>query len=233
MQKQNIVNLSSLAGAISAGIAEGNGNSTKILTTANQGGEIGKRAVENNFFEQAYKSADYTNGLFANEKTKQDIEQVKKDVTQVLREEHPVIAMVGDGIYAVGSATGKVIYVSREVLLQVAPIILAPEIAGGLKVGQAIQLAAKYPKVAEAIIAGGVSTGFDVYNGEANYEKTLANFALAGIVAETQAVLTVFELQVKVSNSCGLETLAIVGNNQAVAEGQNSTALIILNKVRK
>ena len=182
-QKQNIVNLSSLAGAIGAGIAEGNGNSTKILTTANQGGEIGKRAVENNFFEQAYKSADYTNGLLANEKTKQDIEQVKKDVTQVLREEHPVIAMVGDGIYAVGSATGKVIYVSREVLLQVAPIILAPEIAGGLKVGQAIQLAAKYPKVAEAIIAGGVSTGFDVYNGEANYEKTLANFALAGIKA--------------------------------------------------
>ena len=32
-------------------------------------------------------------------------------------------------------------------------------------------------------IAGGVSTGFDVYNGEANYEKTLANFALAGIKA--------------------------------------------------
>ena len=50
-QKQNIVNLSSLAGAISAGIAEGNGNSTKILTTANQGGEIGKRAVENNALE--------------------------------------------------------------------------------------------------------------------------------------------------------------------------------------
>ena len=144
---------------------------------------VTNRVVENNFFEQAYKSADYTNGLLANEKTKQDIEQVKKDVTQVLREEHPVIAIVGDGIYAVGSATGKVIYVSREVLLQVAPIILAPEIAGGLKVGQAIQLAAKYPKVAEAIIAGGVSTGFDVYNGEANYEKTLANFALAGIKA--------------------------------------------------
>ncbi len=39
--------------------------------------------------------------------------------------------------------------------------------------------------------------------------------------------------RVKVLNSCGLETLAIVGNNQAVAEGQNSTALIILNKVRK
>ena len=50
-QKQNIVNLSSLAGAIGAGIAEGNGNSTKILTTANQGGEIGKRAVENNALE--------------------------------------------------------------------------------------------------------------------------------------------------------------------------------------
>ena len=32
-------------------------------------------------------------------------------------------------------------------------------------------------------IAGEVSTGFDVYNGEANYEKTLANFALAGIKA--------------------------------------------------
>ena len=44
-------------------------------------------------------------------------------------------------------------------------------------------------------------------------------------MAETQAVLTVLGLQVKVLNSCGLETLVIVGNNQAVAEGQNSTAL--------
>ena len=44
-------------------------------------------------------------------------------------------------------------------------------------------------------------------------------------MAETQAVLTALGLQVKVLNSCGLETLVIVGNNQAVAEGQNSTAL--------
>ena len=128
-------------------------------------------------------SPDYANDLLANEKAKQNIEQIKQDVTKVLREEHPIIAMVGDGVYAVGSATGEVIYVSREILVQVAPMILAPQIAGALKVGQAIKLAAKYPKTTETIIAGGVSTGFDVYNGEVSYEKTLANFALAGIKA--------------------------------------------------
>ena len=49
VQKQNIVNLSSLAGAMSAGIANGNGSGTEVLTSANQGAEIGKRAVENNY----------------------------------------------------------------------------------------------------------------------------------------------------------------------------------------
>ena len=49
VQKQNIVNLSSLAGAIGAGIANRNGSGTEVLTSANQGAEIGKRAVENNY----------------------------------------------------------------------------------------------------------------------------------------------------------------------------------------
>ena len=49
VQKQNIVNLSSLAGAIGAGIANGNGSGTEVLTSANQGAEIGKRAVANNY----------------------------------------------------------------------------------------------------------------------------------------------------------------------------------------
>ena len=52
-QKQNIVNLSSLAGAIGAGIANGNGSGTEVLTSANQGAEIGKRAVENNYLSIA------------------------------------------------------------------------------------------------------------------------------------------------------------------------------------
>ena len=186
-EKENISTLSQLAGGLAAALAaKANG------TTAEQGGSFlaatsgagtAKRAVENNFFVQAYKSSDYANGLLVNAKAKENIEQIKQDVTKVLREEHPIIAMVGDGVYAVGSATGEVIYVSREILIQAAPMILAPQIAGTLKVGQAIQLAAKYPKAAETIIAGGVSTGFDVYNGEASYEKTLANFALAGIKA--------------------------------------------------
>ena len=53
VQKQNIVNLSSLAGAIGAGIANGNGSGTEVLTSANQGAEIGKRAVENNYLSIA------------------------------------------------------------------------------------------------------------------------------------------------------------------------------------
>ena len=186
-EKENISTLSQLAGGLAAALtAKANGSTTEQggnFLAATAGAETAKRAVENNFFVQAYKSSDYANDLLANEKAKQNIEQIKQDVTKVLREEHPIIAMVGDGVYAVGSATGEVIYVSREILVQVAPMILAPQIAGALKVGQAIKLAAKYPKTTETIIAGGISTGFDVYNGEVSYEKTLANFALAGIKA--------------------------------------------------
>ena len=53
VQKQNIVNLSSLVGAMGAGIANGNGSGTEVLTSANQGAEIGKRAVENNYLSIA------------------------------------------------------------------------------------------------------------------------------------------------------------------------------------
>ena len=53
VQKQNMVNLSSLAGAIGAGIANGNGSGTEVLTSAKQGAEIGKRAVENNYLSIA------------------------------------------------------------------------------------------------------------------------------------------------------------------------------------
>ncbi|OOF46842.1 hypothetical protein BKK51_01125 [Rodentibacter trehalosifermentans] len=44
-------------------------------------------------------------------------------------------------------------------------------------------VAEKYPKTTETVIAGTVATGFDIYNGELSYEKTLANYALAGIKA--------------------------------------------------
>ncbi|NYA28228.1 VENN motif pre-toxin domain-containing protein [Haemophilus haemolyticus] len=58
VQKQNIVNLSSLAGAIGAGIANGNGSGTEVLTSANQGAEIGKRAVEHNAVNQEQSGTD-------------------------------------------------------------------------------------------------------------------------------------------------------------------------------
>ncbi|OOF36044.1 hypothetical protein BKK48_07980 [Rodentibacter heidelbergensis] len=48
VQKQNIVNLSTLAGAIGSTIVSGNGNGVEILSSSNQGAEIGKRAVEHN-----------------------------------------------------------------------------------------------------------------------------------------------------------------------------------------
>ncbi|WP_179109957.1 hemagglutinin repeat-containing protein, partial [Rodentibacter ratti] len=48
VQKQNIVSLSTLAGAIGSTIVNANGNSAEILSSANQGAEIGKRAVEHN-----------------------------------------------------------------------------------------------------------------------------------------------------------------------------------------
>ncbi|WP_192880781.1 VENN motif pre-toxin domain-containing protein [Haemophilus haemolyticus] len=56
--QKNIVNLSSLAGAIGAGIANGNGSGTEVLTSANQGAEIGKRAVEHNAVNQEQSGTD-------------------------------------------------------------------------------------------------------------------------------------------------------------------------------
>ncbi|WP_143530031.1 hypothetical protein [Rodentibacter trehalosifermentans] len=44
-------------------------------------------------------------------------------------------------------------------------------------------VAEKYPKTTETVIGGTVATGVDIYNGELSYEKTLANYALAGIKA--------------------------------------------------
>lgn len=44
-------------------------------------------------------------------------------------------------------------------------------------------IAEKYPKTTETVIAGTIATGFDIYNGELSYEKTLANYALAGVKA--------------------------------------------------
>ena len=70
----------------------------------------------------------------------------------------------------------------KEKGVKVDLVYIDPPFASGADYAKKVYIR-RNPKVAEAIIAGGVSTGFDVYNGEANYEKTLANFALAGIKA--------------------------------------------------
>ncbi|KGQ69423.1 hypothetical protein OA57_11645 [Chelonobacter oris] len=43
--------------------------------------------------------------------------------------------------------------------------------------------AIKNPKATETFIAGSISTGYDIYNGTVSYEKTLANYTLAGMSA--------------------------------------------------
>ena len=82
VQKQNIVNLSSLAGAIGAGIANGNGSGTEVLTSANQGAEIGKRAVEHNAVAQGDIHSAYQRLLNG-----EDIEVVLRDLEHLSQKE--------------------------------------------------------------------------------------------------------------------------------------------------
>ena len=82
VQKQNIVNLSSLAGAMSAGIANGNGSGTEVLTSANQGAEIGKRAVEHNAVAQGDIHSAYQRLLNG-----EDIEVVLRDLEHLSQKE--------------------------------------------------------------------------------------------------------------------------------------------------
>ena len=55
----------------------------------------------------------------------------------------------------------------------------------GLK--STMKYAKAHPITTETVIGGSVATGFDVYNGDASYEKTLANYALARINAGKSA----------------------------------------------
>ena len=82
VQKQNIVNLSSLAGAIGAGVVSGNGSGTEILTSANQGAEIGKRAVEHNAVAQGDIHSAYQRLLNG-----EDIEVVLRDLEHLSQKE--------------------------------------------------------------------------------------------------------------------------------------------------
>ena len=82
VQKQNIVNLSSLAGAMGAGIANGNGSGTEVLTSANQGAEIGKRAVEHNALTQGNIHSAYQRLLNG-----EDIEVVLRDLEHLSQKE--------------------------------------------------------------------------------------------------------------------------------------------------
>ena len=82
VQKQNIVNLSSLAGAIGAGIANGNGSGTEVITGTNQGAEIGKRAVEHNAVAQGDIHSAYQRLLNG-----EDIEVVLRDLEHLSQKE--------------------------------------------------------------------------------------------------------------------------------------------------
>ena len=87
VQKQNIVNLSSLAGAIGAGVVSGNGSGTEILTSANQGAEIGKRAVEHNAVDQGDIHSAYQRLLNG-----EDIEVVLRDLEHSSQKKRAMLA---------------------------------------------------------------------------------------------------------------------------------------------
>lgn len=91
-----------------------------------------------------------------------------------------------DGVVAISTATGKTIYVTREVVVNVAPILLtggtasalSPSVWNGL-----LKFAYTHPKLTETIISGTLGTLYDVKDSKFSWEKTGENYLLGGLNA--------------------------------------------------
>ncbi|MDD2172490.1 hypothetical protein N5918_05175, partial [Glaesserella parasuis] len=111
---------------------------------------------------------------------------------------------------------------------------------GGKKLGE---FAAKYPKATEGVIAGTVSTGYDLYNGNATPEKTMMNFvvgrALAGKSWDQQlsgnliykGIVSIDEN--KSANEVALGQMGVIGGTAAGGVADILLNLVIKNNAAK
>ncbi|RRN02698.1 hypothetical protein EIM44_07250 [Bibersteinia trehalosi] len=58
---------------------------------------------------------------------------IEKNITEYVKKEQPIIYQTVEGTYYFLSATGKAVYLTREIVLDIAPLLIAPEVTAGTK----------------------------------------------------------------------------------------------------
>ncbi|OOF51488.1 hypothetical protein BKK53_07205 [Rodentibacter trehalosifermentans] len=138
-EKLTVSALSQVAAGIAGGTVANSSDGAIIAA------KTAKEAVENNAEVPIF--GNVTPEIFPQAQGEAKLVEVKTEIDKMIREEHPIVMQTFDGLYAIVSATGKVIYVTREVAMEVVPMLVAPEVAGALKLGKAVQFVATHPRV--------------------------------------------------------------------------------------
>ncbi|MGV3058111.1 VENN motif pre-toxin domain-containing protein [[Pasteurella] aerogenes] len=136
------------------------------------GAEIGKRAVENNFLDQIMENpqADWQS-VAQGQQAKLETEQ---QIREYLKQEHPVIYQTAEGTYYFLSKTGKAIYITREIVIDVAPFIVAPEMAAGTGF---------YSLISRAALSGGANVVAQGISGQQFNSVELTGAIVSGTVS--------------------------------------------------
>ncbi|QOF67464.1 VENN motif pre-toxin domain-containing protein [Actinobacillus sp. GY-402] len=88
--------------------------------------EIGKRAVENNYNAVPFVENIDGNSLKAMAEIQTQQAERNESVRALIEREHPIIYKGSQDTYYILSKTGEAIYITREIVMDVAPILLAP-----------------------------------------------------------------------------------------------------------
>ncbi|KGQ69421.1 hypothetical protein OA57_11635, partial [Chelonobacter oris] len=138
-----------VVGALSAAAMANNG------TDAYQGAATAKSAVENNFFDIVLNNPQSNwQAIAEGEKIKKAQDDAIRDY---VKKENPIIYQTAEGAYYFISTTGKAIHVAREIIIDLAPMMIAPEMATGKKV---------YAAVSRIALSGGANIAAQKLSGQ-------------------------------------------------------------------
>ena len=87
-EKATVKTLGQMGGMVAGGLI---GDNSQSAVSSMQ---IAKGAVENNFFDQAYKSTDYANGLVANATVQTQLSEATRQAAEEFEKAHPELKMV-------------------------------------------------------------------------------------------------------------------------------------------
>ena len=138
-EKRTVSSLSQVAAGIAGGSLSDSSDGAIIAA------KTAKDAVDNNALVPIFGNVEPEIVQRAQGETK--LAEMKADIDKMMREEQPIIMQTADDLYAIMSKTGKVIYVTREVVLEVAPVLISGPIGGALRAGKAIKFVATQPRI--------------------------------------------------------------------------------------